>query len=217
VLDTCRRQRRRPPPLSWYLPAAAAQDAESDRVDVVEGLVIEGGIPVEVLTGIALHGGLVAAWPMPAVTAQTALDAMVEHGRTWGRPAFAQVEHDTRLQGPHQQPAAVGRVIRLCLALEVVPVFAPPRETGVQAAIDGCNAPWQAKVWTRFQHDSLGDLQARSTRDVAAHQRSAMARSEAAPRGSRFPSGGGGNSMAPWGGPSNWLRVLQMPLSYCRI
>jgi hypothetical protein len=59
----------------------AEQAAELDSFDVVEGLVIEGGSHVEVLTGVALHGGLVAAWPMPAVTAQTALDALLEHWR----------------------------------------------------------------------------------------------------------------------------------------
>jgi hypothetical protein len=100
---------------------------------------------------------------MSTVTAQTALEAMVEHGRTWGLPALAQFDIATRCQGPHQHPSAVGRVIQRCLALEVVPVFATPRETGFQAAIAGCNAQWQAKVWARFHHGSLADLQAQST------------------------------------------------------
>jgi hypothetical protein len=139
VLDARRRPRRRSPPLGWYLPAVAARAAEIDRVDVVAGLVIEGGPQVEVLTGIAVQGGLVAAWPMLAVTARATVDALVEHWHTWGLPAFAQFDNDTRFQGPHQYPDAVGRVIRLCLALDVVPVFAPPRETGFQAALEGCN------------------------------------------------------------------------------
>lgn len=198
VLDARRRPRRRPPPLGWHLPAVAAQDAEIDSFDVVEGLVIEGGPQVEVLTGISLHGGLVAAWPMAAVTAQTTLDALLEHWRAWGLPAFAQFDNDTRFQGPHQHPDAVGRVIRLCLALEVVPVFAPPRETGFQAAIEGFNAQWQAKVWARFHHDSLADLQARSARYIAAHHRRAMARIEAAPPRRPFPQ--------------RWRRQLDAPL-----
>jgi hypothetical protein len=188
VLDARRRQRRRPPPRGWYLPMVAAGDAELDSLDVVEGLVIEGGPQVEVLTGISLHGGLVAAWPMTAVTAQTTLDALIEHWRAWGLPVFAQFDNDTRFQGPHQHPDAVGRVIRLCLALAVVPVFAPPRETGFQAAIEGFNAQWQAKVWERFHHDSLADLQSRSARSLAAHHRRARARIEAAPPRRPFPT-----------------------------
>jgi Homeodomain-like domain len=198
VLDARRRPRRRPPPLGWHLPALAAREAELDSFDVVEGLVIEGGPQVEVLTGISLHGGLVAAWPMAAVSAQTTLDALLEHWRTWGLPAFAQFDNDTRFQGPHQHPDAVGRVIRLCLALAVVPVFAPPRETGFQAAIEGFNAQWQAKVWARFHHDSLADLQSRSARYLAAHHRRAMARIEAAPPRRPFPP--------------RWRRQLDGPL-----
>jgi hypothetical protein len=49
-----------PPPLGWYLPAVATREAELDSFDVVEGLVLEGGPQVEVLTGITVHGGLVA-------------------------------------------------------------------------------------------------------------------------------------------------------------
>ena len=142
---------------------------------------------MEVLTGIAVQGGLVAAWPMLAVTARATVDALVEHWHTWGLPACAQFDNDTRVQGPHQHPDAVGRVIRLCLALDVVPVFAPPREMGFQAAIEAFNAPWQANVWARFPHDSLSDLQGRSARSIAAHHRRAIARIEAAPPRRPFP------------------------------
>ena len=86
---------RCPPPAAtapatagWHLPAVAAREAELDSFDGVEGLVIEGGPPVEVLTGISRHGGLVAAWPMTAVTAQTTLDALIEHWRVWGLQGF---------------------------------------------------------------------------------------------------------------------------------
>ena len=52
--------------------------------------------------------------------------------------------------GTHRHPDAIGRVMRLCLSLGVVPVFVPPRETGFQAMIEGYNGRWQAKVWARF-------------------------------------------------------------------
>src|SRR5262245_23722864 len=71
-------------------------------------------------------------------------------------------------KAPISIPMPWGRVIRLSLALDVVPVFAPPWETGFQAAIEGFNAQWQAKVWARFHHDSLPDLQGRSARYIAA-------------------------------------------------
>ena len=38
-------------------------------------------------------------------------------------------------QGPHAQPDTIGH--KFCLSLGVVPVFAPPREHGMQNAIEG--------------------------------------------------------------------------------
>jgi hypothetical protein len=185
ALDGRRRVRTPPPPLGWYLPAQAG---ELDSFDTVEDLVIEVGIPVEVLTGVSLHGGLVAAWPMPAVTTDTVLAALVAHWRTWGLPAYAQFDNDTRFQGPHQFRDAIGRVTRLCLSLEIVPVFAPVQEHGFQGAIEAFNGRWQAKVWHRFHHDTLAALQACSARYVAAHRRRTAARQDGAPPRRPFPA-----------------------------
>jgi hypothetical protein len=203
ALDARQRVRRRPPPLGWYLPEVAASRAEVDSVDIVEGLVIEGGPQVEVLNIISLHGGLVGSWPRPAMTATVVTEALLEHWRAWGLPTYAQFDNDTRFQGPHQHPDAIGRVIRLCLSLEIVPVFAPPRETGFQAAIENYNGRWQAKVWQRFHHESLPALQAQSGRYVAAYLRRAAARIEGAPRRRPFPT--------------HWRLRLRAPVHGCLI
>jgi hypothetical protein len=92
-------------------------------------------------------------------------------------------------QGTHRYPDALGRVIRLCLSLGVVPVFVPPRETGFQAMIESYNGWWQARVWSRFQHANLEDLQQRSGRHVAALRQHRAARIEAAPDRRAFPVG----------------------------
>ena len=94
VLDGRRRVRRPPPPSGWYLPAVADGRAELDSLDGIEGLVVRGGIPVEVLTGISLHGGLVAAWPQTIITAAFVVGALVEHWRGFGLPGYAQFDND---------------------------------------------------------------------------------------------------------------------------
>jgi hypothetical protein len=78
-------------------------------------------------------------------------------------------------------------VTRTCLSLGVIPVFVPPREMGFQAAIEGFNGLWQAKVWARFHYESLVGVQAQSARYVAAHRQRAAARIEAAPARRPFP------------------------------
>jgi putative transposase len=190
ALDHRQRTRRPPPPTGWYLPEVATATAELDSFDIVEGLVIKGGPEVEVLNGVSLHGGLVVSWPTAApVTAALTVTALTEHWRAVGLPGYAQFDNDMIFQGTHRYPDALGRIIRLCLSLGVVPVFVPPRETGFQAMIESYNGWWQARVWSRFQHADLEGLQGRSQRYVAALRKQRAARLEAAPDRRAFPAG----------------------------
>ncbi len=86
ALDYRRRLRRPPPPPGWYLPAVADTRLELDSFDYVEGLVIQGGSAVEVLTGISLHGGLAVSWPRSGITAKFVAEALQEHWRAVGLP-----------------------------------------------------------------------------------------------------------------------------------
>ncbi len=163
------------------MPDVAQTLAELDSIDIVEGLVIKGGPHVEVLNAVSLHGGLTASWPVESpVTSELTIQSLVEHWRAVGLPAYAQFDNDPIFHGTHRYPDALGRVIRLCLSLKVVPVFVPPRATGFQAMIESYNGWWQSKVWSRFQHHDLVDLQGHSQRYVAALRSSAR-------RGSRPP------------------------------
>ncbi|MGH9651518.1 MAG: hypothetical protein ACRD3I_13755, partial [Terriglobales bacterium] len=166
AFDGHHRIRRPAPPPGWYVPAVAAGRAELDQFDVVSGLVIQGGPEVEILTGISLHGGLAVAWPREAITAASSVADLLAHWRTVGLPEYAQFDNDLRFHGPHQYADVISAVVQLCLSVGVTPVFAPPRETGFQAAIESFNGRWQAKVWTRFHHVSLSALQDRSQRYV---------------------------------------------------
>lgn len=190
AFDGRRRQRRPPPPLGWYLPDVSAGRAEVDSFDIVEGLAIKGGPLVEVLTGVSLRGGLPAAWPHDrGVTAPLVAGCLVEHWRQFGLPRYAPFDNDTTFHGSHAHPDVVGRVSRVCLSLGVVPVFVPPHETGFQAAVEAFNGSWQRRVWARFEHHDLGELQGRSGRHVEALRRHRAERIEAAPRRRPFPAG----------------------------
>jgi hypothetical protein len=188
ALDGRRRTRRLPPPPGWHLPEVLSKRRELDSFDVVEGLVIKGGPQIEVLNGISLHGGLPASFPWEAsVTAKVVVESLIEHWRAFGLPGYAQFDNDTIFQGPHAHPDVVGRVSRLCLSLGVAPVFVVPHEFGFQSTIENDNGTWQAKVWARFQHGSLPDLQGRSQRYVTALRRHRADRIESAPRRRAFP------------------------------
>lgn len=186
VLDVRSRRRFPAPPAGWYLPEVAHGRAELDSFDIIEGLSVHGQ-GFEVLNVVSLHGGLVASWAMACMRAKTILPALLEHWRAVGLPAYAQFDNDMRFQGPHNHPGLLSRIVRACLSLGVTPVFAPPRETGFQAAIENYNGQWQAKVWSRFTFRSLAQVQRQSARYVLAHRARRHPRIEAAPERRPFP------------------------------
>src|SRR5947209_13486343 len=103
ALDSRQRTRRPPPPKGWYLPTVAAAKAELDCIDLVEGTVIKDGPHVEVLNAVALHGGLVASWPVEApVTSKLTVSSLVGHWREVGLPGYAQFDNDMIFQGTHR-------------------------------------------------------------------------------------------------------------------
>ncbi len=189
ALDATRRVRRPAPPAGWYLPDLRRRLVELDSFDVISGLRLRGGVHLDILTGISLHGGLVAAWPTAGVTARLAVDALDAHWRSVGRPGYAQFDNDTRFIGGNAHPNSIGPVIRFCLAVDVVPVFAPPVEMGFQAAVEALNGRWQRQLWARFWDPTLAELQARSDAYVAASRVRSATRIEAAPARTPFPAG----------------------------
>lgn len=185
--DAQGRVRRPSPPKGWYLPDLAAGRAELDSFDFIEELKIAQGPLVSVLSATSVHGVLPDAWVMERPSAQATLTALLERWRREGLPTYAQFDNDTIFQGAHQFPDAVGRIIRLCLALKIVPVFAPPREPGFQNAVEGFNARWQAKVWQRYPHPDVSHLANASQAYIAAYRAKTAARCEQAPERRPFP------------------------------
>ena len=178
--DGKKRVRRPAPPKGWYLPNVAEGKAELDSFDIVEGLVLEGARNVEVLNGISLHGGLVCSFPRSRITAKITVNCILSHWREFGYPDYVQFDNDTVFQGPRKVDA-LGRVARMALSLGMIPVFAPPRETGFQASIESYNGRWQSKVWNRFHFDSREHLRSQSDKYVRAVRQRAAARVEGAP------------------------------------
>lgn len=207
ALDGRRRQRHKAPPPGWYLPKLSAKAVEMDSFDAIEDLVIRGGVDVNVLTGMSLHGGLGAAWPAERVTAKFTVECLVEHWREFGLPSYAKFDNDTVFQGAHQWPDSFGRVTRLCLSLGVTPVFAPPLSRGFQADIEAFNGRWQRSVWRRFKFRNHEDLAEQSQRFIAAHRERYAVRMEEAPTRRAFPKDWRLNLQRPLQGTVIFIRV----------
>jgi hypothetical protein len=189
LLDSKQRTRRPPPPRGWYLPLLAEGQAELDSFDTVEGLFIAGGIEVEVLNAMSVHGRLAGSWPQGRFTANHVIDCVSSHWQTHGLPHYVQFDNAPLFQGPISYADALGKVVRLCLQLGVTPVFTPPRETGFQAAIESYNARWQSQVWQRFKHPDFRGLQERSAAYVSAcHLKAAQSIAKASALRRAYPA-----------------------------
>jgi hypothetical protein len=154
----------------------------------VSGLLLEGGIEVVVLNGISLHGGLVTSWPHHSITAKLTASLLIEHWTQFGLPRYAQFDNGNIFLGSNRYRDVISQVMRTCLSLGVIPVFAPPREPGFQAAIESLNGRWQAKVWHRFERVTLFELLDHSDRYIAAARRRSILRIERAPARSPMPT-----------------------------
>jgi len=206
AVDGVGRQRRPAPPRGWYLPWVAQGNAELDSLDVIEDLKLKGGPLFSVLTATSLHAGEVQAWPSEHISAKSVVNCLVERWLELGVPGFAQFDNDTIFQGAHQWPDTIGRVSRLCLALDITPVFAPPREPGFQNSIESFNGLWQTKVWQRFEFDDLDALVAHSGHYIEARRQRNAKRLESAPTRRPFPKGFRFNPRQPAHGTLIYLR-----------
>jgi hypothetical protein len=126
---------------------------------------------------------------MERVSAKATVKSLSKHWQKVGLPQYAQFDNDTRFQGAHHHKDSISRVMRLCLGLGVIPVFAPPREKGFQASIESYNGKWKSKVWARFEHPDIGGLIDRSNRYVTAYRNRIAHRIADAPARKVFPEG----------------------------
>ena len=190
LLDGAHRQRRPAPPKGWYLPDFwPPAVAQLDSFDFIEDLKIADGPLISALTATSLHGALADVWIMAQPRAAITVDALIERWRRDGLPDYAQFDNDTVFQGGHRFADSVGRVSRLCLALGILVVFAPPREPGFQNAIEGFNGLWQSKVWQRYRFPDVATLKSVSARYIGAYRAKTAGRREAAPSRRAFPRG----------------------------
>ena len=186
MVDRRTRIRRPVPPPGWYLPGLLQRKNELDSFDILEGLYIHGGQEVQFLNGISLHGNLLHSLSMETVTAENTVLALIEHWKQFGLPKYVQFDNDMVFQGPRKENA-IGKVIRLCLSLKVIPVFVTPYEQGFQGKIERFNKEIQEKFWRRRRFKNIREVGKRLTEYVQAHRLAHQGEIVMAPRRRPFP------------------------------
>ena len=205
MVDKRRRMRRPPPPPGWYLPGLLQRKHEPDSIDIHEGLYIQGGQEVQFLNGISLHGNLLHSLSMETVTTENTILALIEHWRMFGLPKYVQFDNDMVFQGP-RKANAIGKVIRLCLSLKVIPVFVTPYEQGFQGKIERFNREIQEKFWRRRRFKNIKEVGRRLEAYVQAHRLAHQGEIVVAPRRRPFPKRWRRDDAKPLRGKMIYLR-----------
>jgi transposase len=186
MVDRRLRIRRAAPPPGWYLTDLLKRKQELDSFDIIEGLYLQGGQEVQFLHGISLHGNLLHSLSMETVTAENTALALMEHWKQFGLPKYVQFDNDMVFQGPRKENA-VGKIIRLCLSLKVIPIFVTPYEQGFQGKIERFNREIQEKFWRRRRFKSLKEVDRRLEEYIRSHRQAHQGEIVTAPRRRPFP------------------------------
>ncbi|MDR0610077.1 MAG: hypothetical protein LBG58_08210 [Planctomycetaceae bacterium] len=185
-IDRRVRQRRTAPPPGWYLPDLLKRKVELDSFDIVEKLYLTGGEEIQLFNGISIHGDLIHSSAMNTVTSENTILALIEHWKQFGLPKYVPFDNDMVFQGP-RKARVIGKVIRLCLSLRVIPVFVTPYEQGFQGKIERFNEEIQAKFWRRKQFRNLNAVKKYLEQYVMAHRLRQQGNILAAPLRRLFP------------------------------
>ena len=205
MVDQRTRVRRPAPPPGWYLPDLLKQKVELDSFDIIEGLYLHGGQEVQFLNGLSLHGNLLHSRVNETQTAENTVLALIEHWKQFGLPTYVQFDNDMVFQGP-RKANAIGKVIRLCLSLKVIPVFTTPYEQGFQGKIERFNREIQEKFWRRRQFKNIKDVEKHLEQYVQAHRFAHQETILSAPRRRAFPKRWQRNDTKPPSGTMIYLR-----------
>jgi transposase len=205
MIDHRTRIRRPAPSPGWYLPDLQKQKVELDSFDILEGLYLKGGQEIQFLNGLSLHGSLLHSTAMPTVTTDNTILTLIKHWQQFGLPKYVQFDNDMVFQGP-RMPNVIGRVIRLCLSLKVIPVFTTPYEQGFQAKIERFNGEIQEKFWRRKRFKNLKDINQHLEKYVEAYRFAHQDKTLSAPRRRAFPKRWKWDSNIPLKGTIIYLR-----------
>jgi len=97
---------------------------------------------------------------LPFKNSQAVMGALIGVWKTLGIPQYCQFDNQQVFSGSERRPRWFSKVIRLCLSLEIEPVFIPFREPWRMAEIERFNDLWdkrffRGQFFENFQHLQL--------------------------------------------------------------
>ena len=102
-------------------------------------------------------------------TSSNVCNSLLLFWKALGPPDYLQMDNDLSFWGSLNKPTALGKVIRLCLANKVTPVFIPQREPWRNGIIEHFNHTMQASVLSLSKFKNVKQLQQATNKFCEAH------------------------------------------------
>jgi transposase len=96
---------------------------------------------------------------VPYKNADRIREALLTIWKSLGIPTYSQFDNQQAFSGSERRPRWFGKVIRLCLALDIEPVFVPYKEPWRMAEIEKFNDVWNKRFFRAQQFKSFSHLQ----------------------------------------------------------
>jgi transposase InsO family protein len=160
--DLVQRQKKRFEPKGKKYPALqAAAPGQVHQVDFVGPCFLKGPVRFYSLHSIDVASACCAVEPMPKGKAAV-VDALWAIWRRLGLPQYVQVDNEWVFFGSPAHPRGMGNLIRLCLPLDIEPVFIPMNEPWRNGVVEKFNHHWAQKFVCRTLMLSAEELKEES-------------------------------------------------------
>jgi hypothetical protein len=95
---------------------------------------------------------------IPFRNADRVIEALLTVWKSLGIPTYSQFDNQQAFSGSERRPRWFGKIIRLCLALGIEPVFVPYKEPWRMGEIEKFNDVWNKRFFRPQQFDSFSHL-----------------------------------------------------------
>lgn len=128
------------------------------QADLVGPRYIKGDGQLFVLNTIDLYSRAVHSFPIRSKDDDSIVLALIDTWKKLGIPEFLQLDNELSFRGSNKYPHSLGKVIKLCLSLNIQPVFIPPAEPWRNGVIERFNDTFDVKFYRRERFENFAHL-----------------------------------------------------------
>lgn len=131
-------------------------------MDLVGPRYLKGGFKFYFLDIIDIENHFAGVYPLHDKTSMSIASALLEFWSSYGMPDFLQMDNELSFRGSNRYPRSLGLVLRLCLYLDITPIFIPVAEPWRNGVIEKFNHNMQTYFFSKQEFKTFEELKTKS-------------------------------------------------------